>query len=220
MYELSEDGVFRSSLLSRIPWLDHGFGSRHGVSWPGDYVRVRQVHSATVVPVFGLHDPNDLPEADAIITAQPDLPIGIRTADCVPVLIADPVLHCVAAVHAGWRGTAANIVAAAISKLSEEYGSRPRDLLAAIGPCIGRCCFEVGPEVAQQFELLFPEAPGLKTIDLAEANRRQMVSSGLPAEQIDIAGVCTRCDAVNFHSFRRDGDQSGRMVAAIRICTE
>jgi len=220
MYELRKDGVFRSSLLSGIPWLDHGFGSRHAVSWPGDYVRVRQVHSGTVVCVFGLHSSGDLPEADAIVTQQSDLPIGIRTADCVPVLLADPVLRCVAAVHAGWRGTLANVVAATIHRLSGQYGSRPRDLLAAIGPCIGRCCFEVGAEVAEQFAYLFPEAPALKTIDLVEANRRQLISSGLPPDQIDIAGLCTRCDAVNFHSFRRDGDQSGRMAAAIQICSE
>jgi copper oxidase (laccase) domain-containing protein len=95
--------------------------------------------------------------------------------------------------------------------LAENYGSEPKDLVVAIGPCIADCCFEVGPEVAAQFSIVG------STIDLVVVNRDQLVNSGVPADSIDLSGLCTKCSAEEFHSYRRDKELAGRMVAAISI---
>ena len=213
MFHRKRSGIYVSSLLSDLTWLEHGFASRHAEGWPGEYGRVSQIHSALV------HISNDLsssPQADALVTNNPGHWIGVRTADCVPILLADTRTHAVAAVHAGWRGTVANIVGAALEKMRETYGTEPGAVVAAIGPCIAECCFEVGPEVAEQFEplLKFDEVPS--HIDLVEANLRQLVSAGVQPEHIDVAELCTMCEEDEFHSYRRDRDESGRMVSAIR----
>lgn len=214
MFTRGDDGVYRSTLLMSHPWIEHGFASRHSGDWPGEYQRVRQIHSNVVIG----DDSPDNTEGDAIVSRRAGQWVGIRTADCVPILLADPVTRCVASVHAGWKGTAAGISSEAVRTMVESYGTDPRHLLAAIGPAIGRCCFEVGPEVALEFETLFPEAVlPAQAIDLPEANRRQLVSAGLTASSIDMAHLCTRCGVEEFHSFRRDREASGRMVAAIKI---
>jgi len=218
MFRRGEDGVYRSSLLSAQPWLDHGFGTRVSDNWPGEYARVRQVHSADVVPSDKAAELPDSAQGDGIVSSTPGLWIGIRTADCVPILIADPARHAVGAIHAGWRGTVASIASEGVGKLAQLWASEPHNLLAAIGPSIGRCCFEVGPEVAQEFRNLFPEATHLpRTIDLIEANRRQLVAAGVGAENIDVLGTCTVCGGPEFHSWRRDREVSGRMIAAIQV---
>lgn len=214
MLERRSDGVYRSTLLDTQPWLEHGFASRQAGEWPGDYVRVRQIHSAVILIADPEADPQ---EGDALVTDRKGTWIGIRTADCVPLLLADPERHCVAAVHAGWRGTSADIAGLAVKRLQQEFGSNPEDLLAAVGPCIGRCCFEVGAEVTEKFSPLFPEKIDSSHVDLAEANRRQLSMAGVLVRNIDSSGLCTVCDPVNFHSWRRDQEQSGRMAAAIRI---
>src|SRR5437868_3632229 len=146
MLQRSELGVYTSTLLAELPFVRHGFASRHAAGWPGDYTGVKQIHSATVA-VAGEQGVN--PEkADAILTGMRGQWVGIRTADCVPLLIADRQGRAVAAVHAGWRGTVAGIAGESVRKLSEVHGCRPDELIAAIGPCISRCCFEVGPEVS------------------------------------------------------------------------
>jgi YfiH family protein len=141
----------------------------------------------------------------------------VRTADCVPLLIADPKRKVIAAVHAGWRGTVAGITARTIERLALDYETNPNDCVAAIGPSIGPCCFEVGPEVARQFTGFFPEALDLAHIDLIEANRRALIAAGLAPENIETANLCTMCDRQLFHSYRRDRDSAGRMVSAIGI---
>lgn len=213
MFLRTGTGIWQSGLLAAQDWLDHGFGSRASEGWPGDYIRVRQIHCSVVVEADPSADP---PQADGIVTCQDAQWIGIRTADCVPLLLADPVRRCVAAVHAGWRGTVADISGAAVREFISR-GSNPADLLAAIGPCIGVCCFEVGAEVSEQFVSLFPESMNLTHVNLAEANRRQLLAAGVGASQIEVADLCTRCNSGEFHSFRRDRELSGRMVAAIRI---
>lgn len=215
MVQRTPDGVYRSTLLLELPWLHHGFGSRHVQHWANDYLAVRQVHSSVVaVAEGGAVSPE---QADAIVTSEPGRTVGIRTADCVPLLLADARRRAVAAVHAGWRGTAANIAASGVSALRSRYGSDPADLRVAIGPCIGLCCFKVGQEVGERFRELFPEAPDLNRINLVEANRRQLLAVGVPSHQIDLSDLCTMCAPEEFHSFRRDGDRAGRMVAAIGI---
>lgn len=195
-------------------WLEHGFASRHADGWPGEYGKVNQIHSAIV------HVSNDAGSAgqgDAVVTDKPGHWIGIRTADCVPILLADTRTHAVAAVHAGWKGTVANVVGSALRKLSETYGTTPQDVAAAIGPCISECCFEVGPEVAQQFEDLFRFETLPSHIDLVEAALRQLVGAGVLPERIDVSELCTMCEEDEFHSYRRDREESGRMVSAIRV---
>lgn len=209
MFALDSHGVLRAGALSAIPALVHGFGTRNSESWPDlPIATVRQVHSDRVVFADGpgLHG-----EADALITNLPGFAVAVRTADCVPILIADPAHHAIAAVHAGWRGTAAEILPKTLAEMSKRFDTVPADLLVAIGPAIGWCCFEVGPEVAVQFG-----RPAEKThIDLVDANRQQALRAGVPGSRIEVLGDCTRCEATQFHSYRRDREQSGRMVTAI-----
>ena len=214
MFVRTDRGVYESTLLRAETWLRHGFASRQAEPWPGEYTRVKQIHSDVVaVAVPGRQMPE---HADAIVTPDTGRWVGIRTADCVPMLIADPVHRVVAAVHAGWRGTVGEIASRTVETMVSEFGSKPDTLLAAVGPCIAHCCFEVGPEVAQRFEMEFPERADTSHLNLAEANRRQLVRAGLQVKRIDMSGLCTMCDSAEFHSYRRDRELSGRMVAAIQ----
>jgi purine-nucleoside/S-methyl-5'-thioadenosine phosphorylase / adenosine deaminase len=208
-------GVISSDLLTRIPWVWHGFGTRLAEGWPGEYTQLKQTHSDIV---FAADDGRGcIGEGDALISSTAGQKIGIRTADCVPLLLADPDRPVVAAVHAGWRGTVAEIAIKAVRRMHEDYGSDPRRIYAAMGPAIGECCFEVGVEVAEQFTPWFANAKNLTHVNLTEANYRQLLDAGLLAEHVDDQRLCTACDAQQFHSFRRDREQSGRMVAAIAI---
>ncbi len=212
MFASARDGVLRSPLLSACDWLEHGFGTRLASRFPlpdGARARVKQIHSDLV---FSARRPGLCGEGDALVTATRGLWIAVRTADCFPILIADPRRHAIAAVHAGWRGAAAGILAKTVTRLREEFHSQPHDLIAAVGPGIQACCFEVGPEVSAQFGM-----QGRRHIDLARVCRTQLIEAGVPALAIEVDPSCTRCDAARFHSYRRDGDAAGRMVAAIRL---
>jgi len=151
-------------------------------------------------------------EGDALLTAEPGMTVSIRTADCFPILLADPVHRAVAAVHAGWRGTAAEIVQETLGHMRREYGTLPTDVSAAIGPGIGVCCYQVGEEVARRFG---KDTGG--NLDLADENLRQLTRAGVPRGQIDLTGACTFCDAERFYSFRREGERAGRMISFIGI---
>lgn len=169
---------------------------------------LKQIHSSTVhiADRIGL-----IGEGDGLITNLPGIGVSVRTADCLPILLVDSRRRVVAAVHAGWRGTAAGIVSGTIREMSVRFGTDPEEILAAIGPGIGECCYEVGANVATQF------GKNAGRLDLAEINRRQLMSSGVDSAHIDLLGLCTFCDAVRFHSYRRDKEQAGRMVSYIRI---
>ena len=148
-------------------------------------------------------------EGDALVTARAGVPVSVRTADCYPILLADNRNRAVAAVHAGWRGTSAQIVIGALKEMHRLYGTAAADVYAAIGPGIGECCYEVGADVARQFDL---EAG---RIDLAAINRRQLLDAGVAEHRVDVLGGCTKCDAHLFHSYRRDQLAAGRMVSYI-----
>jgi YfiH family protein len=153
----------------------------------------------------------------------------VFTADCVPVLLADPRTGACAAVHAGWRGVVAGVAGAAVRALIEGHGSRPADLRVALGPCIGICCFEVGPEVAAAFAAARPPAggegvvhtiaggrPGHPHIDLRRALALELAGLGVPAQQVDVSSACTRCDPERrFYSYRRDDGRTGAQMAVI-----
>ena len=151
-------------------------------------------------------------EGDALLTRVPGVAVSIRTADCLPILLADPKAGAVAAVHAGWRGTAAGIVGSTIRRMVAEMGASPENILAAIGPGIGKCCYEVGVEVA----LRLGESEAGK-VDLASINLRQLVAAGLSESHIEVVSPCTFCEADQFYSYRREGDRAGRMISFIQM---
>jgi YfiH family protein len=192
----------------------------------GRLVRVRQVHGAEVAVARAGSDVR--PEADIIVSGDDQCALAIRVADCVPLLMADRRTGAVAAAHAGWRGLAAGVPAATVAALAREYGSRPVDLIAAAGPSIGACCYEVGPEVRDRFaragfapsdlDRWFSAAPrsGHSFFDGWAATRDQLVAAGLSPEQIFVSEMCTASHPDAFCSYRRDGSAAGRLAGAIR----
>ena len=157
-----------------------------------------------------------LGEGDALLENAPGSVVAVKTADCVPILLVDPGQRAVAAVHAGWRGTVAEIVRHAIEHMRREFGSAPDAMHAALGPAIGPCCYEVGPDVAGYFpqdRLDQAGRDGRARVDLVGANRRQLLAAGVPAAHIYTAGLCTMCLPAQFHSYRRDKQAAGRMFS-------
>ncbi len=191
---------------------------------PGRLFEVSQVHGAEVVVVGPDADPDAVraTEADALVApALPEMAVGVRVADCIPLLLADPVTGAVAAVHAGWRGTVARVVDRAIDALEREAGARARDLVAVIGPHIRVGAFEVGEDVAARIaaeahgEDVVVRGAGKPHVDLARVVRAQLGARGVEGARIDDVGGCTQTDGERFFSYRRDGKRSGRHLAAI-----
>ena len=208
MFYLNSDGIYQVKELDALPWLTHGFGTRSS-DIPARFAQlatVKQIHSSTCVAGEGRS--GILSEGDALIENTPGSVVAVKTADCIPILLADERLRAVAAIHAGWRGTAARIAERAIALMSERFGTRPADLHAAIGPGIGACCYEVGPEVREQFG-----GQGRGPLDLPLENACQLQQSGVTRDRIYTSNLCTKCLAGEFHSFRRDGDAAGRMYS-------
>lgn len=195
---------------------------------PASVRLVSQVHGAAVAVVRrGGPVPAARVEADIVVSDDPGTVIAVRVADCTPILIADRRQPAVAAVHAGWRGTVRGAAGAGVAALTREFGSDPADLVAAIGPCLGACCAEVGPEVVDAFREAghsggalsrwFTSGPTPRPyLDLWTANRDQLQAAGVAADRISVAGLCTRSHPTIFHSYRADGATAGRMAAAIR----
>jgi len=211
-------------------------------------ITLRQIHS-DIVSVFSKASEN-APRGDAAISRQSGLHIAIQTADCVPILMADARRRVVAAVHAGWRGTLARVVTKTLGRMRFEFGTDPQDVIAAIGPAIRPCCYEVGPEVAQAFAGQFARAgewfqgpferlatgeepnplpwltmmppgheppPERVQLDLAAANRWQLVDAGVSPRNIAVSSLCTGCRKDLFFSYRKEGAGTGRMLSAIGI---
>lgn len=206
-----------------FPWLTHGFGTLLSERWTHRDGRtwVHQIHSGTVHRAI---EPGYVADGDALITDVPGLLLEIRTADCLPVLLVDPVRRAVGAAHAGWRGTVAGVAARTVARMVAEFGCSVADIQAALGPSIGPCCFEVGPDVAAQFPesvVLEPPPDGSHDrrarVDLRKANRQQLIDAGLASGSVYEAAACTTCQPDQFHSFRRDRTQAGRMASGIGI---
>ncbi len=179
---------------------------------------LRQVHGNDVQVLRSAARPGAPAVGDALVTRFPGTAVAIKAADCVPVLLADPVSGAVAGAHAGWRGTLVRVVDAAVRALAAEAGAPPSRLRAVIGPAIRACCFEVGPEVVSAFRAaghdverfaVRPQAAGRPHLDLVLANRLQLLAAGLPEHTIEDTGLCTRCEPA-FHSYRREGPGVGR----------
>jgi YfiH family protein len=209
LFRRGDDNVLRAEALQSLPWLEHGFGTRLSPAWPGNGViaAAKQIHSDGVLVV---ETAGPQGEGDALISNRPGIGLTIRTADCLPILIADPKNRAVAAIHAGWRGVVSEVACKAIHVMCQQFGSKPEDLVIAIGPGIGACCFEVGPEVAIQFQLA-----GRTKVDLVETTCRQLRRIGVNDGQISASGLCTYCNAELFESYRRDKTEAGRMLAMI-----
>jgi YfiH family protein len=202
------ENIYRVTDLDALPWLVHGFGTRLS-DIPAAFrqlATLKQIHSSSCVAAEGRS--GLLGEGDALLENRPGSVVAVKTADCIPILLVDERLHAVAAVHAGWRGTAARIAAEAVTAMAGRFGTRAEDLHAAIGPGIGKCCYEVGPEVAAQFG-----GQGRGHIDLAAANRRQLEESGVTPRHIYASNLCTMCRSEEFDSFRRDQAAAGRMYS-------
>jgi polyphenol oxidase len=210
-------------------------------------ISLKQIHS----DVMHLFDapPSAVCQGDASATNRPGLLLGVQTADCVPILLVDPKKRAVAAIHAGWRGTLARIVVKAIGQMQMRFKSNPSDLLAAIGPSIGGCCYKVGTEVASQFLSQFAEAPEwfdeFRTgdepnpiqwlnmmppghqpppknvlLDLRKANCAQLLGAGLRPQNVFVNDLCTACRRDLLFSYRKEGSQSGRLLSVIGLRQE
>jgi YfiH family protein len=209
------DPFEHSPLLSALG-LDHGFGLRGSAEHAlPNMSQVQQVHGATLLraPVA----PSS--EADALWTDTPGLGVAVRTADCVPLLIAHRERACVAAVHAGWRGTAAGVALRSVAGLVKQKRIDPAELVVVMGPHIAACCYEVDEVVREAigFEAgLLPGRPGHYMLDLEACNRAQLTASGIGAGAISRVGGCTSCDPVRYASYRRDGS-GDRMLHYVRM---
>lgn len=198
--------------------VEHGFGLR-GTSREG-LLRPRQVHGARVVTAAECAKPGP-PAADAITSTLAGQAVAVVTADCVPILVAAADGSAVAAIHAGWRGLAAGVIGAGVSALAE-LAAGSASLVAVVGPHIGACCYEVDEPVRDGLARRFgdslasstrPTRPGHVALDLGELSRLALGRAGLLPEAVgSVPDACTRCDATRFHSFRRDGARSGRLI--------
>jgi hypothetical protein len=214
-------------------------------SW--SLITLRQIHSDIILLV------NSAPEeslvGDGLLTTTPGLLLAVQTADCLPVILVDAKRHAVGVFHAGWRGTVKRIVEKGVGEMFRVFGSRPRDLRAAIGPGIQRCCYEVAEEVRSKFESQFAYAPSLFHevkqsdpvrekypllflnarppghgelpskifLDLAEANRRQLLAAGVAKKNIEVSPLCASCRTDLLFSHRAEKGKTGRMMAVVGI---
>jgi len=183
---------------------------------------MKQVHGDTLLDVADRRV-KTAGEADAMATATPGVFLAVQTADCVPVLLVDAGRRVCAAVHAGWRGALAGVAGKTVAHLGARYGCAPGDLRAALGPAIGRCCFEVGPEVIAAFEKkmggafdAYADRQGAKgRVDLRGLVRGQLAEAGLAASNLETVGGCTFCSEPDFYSYRRDGGTEGRQLTFV-----
>jgi YfiH family protein len=215
------------SLVSREDW------SRVGEAVGTECVAtLEQVHGREVVTIMrDTPSPVQRPRADALVSNHPPVAVAVRTADCVPLLLADTATGAVAAVHAGWRGTVAGVATAAVHALRDGFGVTPRTLVVAIGPSIGSCCYRVGQDVVDAFaaaghvalERWFvrqDSGSGVRDpevrLDLIAANRDQLILAGVPDTQIHACGLCTAMHLDVLTSYRAEQENAGRLAAAIR----
>lgn len=218
-------GILRWGPWQEYSWLRQGFSTitapagqwahENGVE---NLVALRQTHSPTVIDTSETPTSDGETEGDALVGARRGDLLTIRTADCLPVLLLDPVRRVVGAAHAGWRGMAAGIVLNTAVELHRRYASRVQDLEAVIGPCIRADNYEVGEEVAAEFTpeaiVRRPEWPR-PHLDLPRAARLQLAQAGLADDRVQDVGLCTFANPDLFPSYRRDGEKCGRLVAAI-----
>ena len=242
--------LVRCGALSRIPGIAHAFSTRldgdnaefdlgshddddartearrralcHAAGLPGQLPTVlHQVHGARVLLLDEADSRPGRQRADGVVARRSERPLAaaVRTADCVPLLLAAGDGSAAAAIHAGWRGTAAGVVPRAVSRM-RELGVKPAEVIAAVGPAIGGCCYEVGREVITAVSRATGRPAGALTegdsrLDLGRAVRLQLEREGLRPRSIHVAPWCTRCESEMFHSYRRQGPAAGRQMALV-----
>ncbi|MBF0291364.1 MAG: laccase domain-containing protein [Nitrospinae bacterium] len=175
----------------------------------------RQVHQDTIAIVDGGGTPGEV-EADAVIVATPGIAVGVRTADCLPIIIVNPSGAAACVIHAGRRSTELGITAKAIALLAARFNCDPSSLAAAIGPGIRRCCYEVDEDTAKRFDSCCGGADG-RHLDIVGANMRQLVSAGVKPENVTDCGICASCENRSFFSYRKDGKVTGRFLTGVMI---
>jgi YfiH family protein len=199
-----------------------------------DYTRLvfsDQIHEDNIRVVTeedigkGLRVSSDIVNIDGLMTNVRGIPLITFYADCVPLFFLDKKNKAIAAVHSGWKGTVLKIGAKTINQMNKYYGTKPEDCLVGIGPSIGPDCFEVGPEVAQEFkdnfdnwnEFIEPFGAGKFKIDLWKVNKLMLTELGVPDENITVSGFCTMCNEDLFFSYRRDKGRTGSMSAIMEL---
>ena len=223
--------ILRSEVLSECGGVVHGFvhdpeglnipkiASEHGLE---DIVPVKQVHGNSVF-FAGEGEVRENVQADSLVSRLKGVGVGVVTADCVPVLVCFPDSRCICAIHAGWRGTSASAAKVCLEAVCSRYSLSPRDAVAAIGPAIGICCYEVGEDVASRFVSRHGETGGWLRekgggkflLDLAELNRLELLDCGIL--KVDVLDACTCCG--DLPSYRKDGKRAGRMISFAGICS-
>jgi hypothetical protein len=221
----------KSENLSKISGIVHGFSNRRfkgGLKEAASYFglsrifTLNQIHSSSVFLIKDGFRKGPEQKGDAIVTSLKGMGIGVFTADCQPLLFVDRTASVVAAVHAGWRGTLSQITKTALLEIEENFGIEPSSVYVVLGPSIGRCCYEVGEDVASLFMNKFDNWKGylLKKndskyiLDLKEANRIALVEEGV--KDIEVINICTKCDT-GFHSYRRDGKGVGKQLSFVGL---
>jgi YfiH family protein len=219
----------RSSLNLGRRWGDDGANvdanrtllAEHAGYDPAQLVATRHVHGTNV---YKVGEPlADDAEFDGLVCDRPGPVLGAFAADCIPILFADPVARVCGAAHAGWRGTVAGVAKNVVDRM-RELGAQPENLRVALGPSIGACCFEVGPEVVDEFRAALGDLPGLVVqgpnkdhLDLRVATRAILERAGVKPKHIDDRPPCTKCEADRFFSYRRDGREGGVHMAFIAL---
>ena len=232
--------VFRLPLLSSVKALHHVFVGRGqdlrpepaalvGMLLGSDnasapLARVRQVHSnrCLLVDESTAMPEGVVGEGDALATSSAGIAIGVATADCLPMILVDPVSRALAVVHAGWRGTLAGVLPATLDLMRQRLGARTERIVIGAGPAVGACCYRVGHEVVDAFARSYPAhinrittstAPGVTHVDLLAANRLQAADAGVDTARFESVDICTVCHPEQTHSYRRQGAAAGRMWA-------
>lgn len=221
----------QSEKLSSTKGIVHGFGNRKIGTEESEIrkqfdlskvAQLKQIHSGDVIVLNDIETHRNSTEGDALVTSLRGVGIGIRTADCVPILITDHNKSVIAAVHAGWRGTYLEIALNTVKVIESEFGITPGDLSAVIGPSIKSCCYEIGEDVAGRFYEKFQDADfyiiatdnSKYLLDLSKANKLMLQSAGL--EEIEILDICTKCED-NFYSYRREGKGVSTQLSFIAL---
>jgi YfiH family protein len=190
------------------------------------FVVANQTHSSNVTVINEAktkgwqHSEDSIENTDAMVTNLTHTMLTVLTADCVPILLFDPIQNAIGVVHAGWRGTQANIVAKTIQTMQKEFDSNTKDIMVGVGPSIGKCCYEVGEEVATHFKeyksAIVQEGSKYK-IDLPKINQIQLIDAGVKKEQITLSHICTSCEVEKFFSYRKEQGCSGRFMSLIGL---
>jgi len=195
---------------------------------PERFLYASQIHSGDVKVIdteaFSTMQLSEPPKTDALITNVPGICLIVMVADCVPLVLFDPVKKVSAVIHAGWRGTVKNITSNTVQTMGKAFGCNPTDIIAGIGPSIGPCCYEVGDDVTRLVEQNFGTTEGFLVthkdkakphFDLWSANFKQLIDNGVRASNIETAGLCTRCNPEIFFSSRASDGITGRFAAGV-----